>query len=199
MSKNQTLRADEQKNNYALCSVDMTKYIGDNKFEVQDIELIKHCITFDNEIGHEVTHLISVLNQTNDIETIHLDGDYRTLVPMKFIDKGLNFDEFEKYLIEFLKKELGLTMKARVVTRASFIGWLTCISAVLLPHVLCRSTTANALPNRQMAIASVFSSSSKKKGTTLSAPKLIRNKLFNPNMNKQDILKLIIKSSDYSS
>ena len=106
MSKNQTLRADEQKNNYALCSVDMTKYIGDNKFEVQDIELIKHCITFDNEIGHEVTHLISVLNQTNDIETIHLDGDYRTLVPMKFIDKGLNFDEFEKYLIEFLKKEL---------------------------------------------------------------------------------------------
>ena len=35
------------------------------------------------------------------------------------------------------------------------IGWLTCISAVLLPHSLCRSTTANAPANRQMPIASV--------------------------------------------
>ena len=30
-----------------------------------------------------------------------------------------------------------------------FIGWLTCIPAVLLPHSLCRSTTANAPANRQ--------------------------------------------------
>jgi len=36
-----------------------------------------------------------------------------------------------------------------------FIGWLTCIPAVLLPHSLCRSTTANAPANRQMPIASV--------------------------------------------
>ena len=38
-----------------------------------------------------------------------------------------------------------------------FIGWLTCIPAVLLPHSLCRSTTANAPANRQMPIASVVS------------------------------------------
>jgi len=30
-----------------------------------------------------------------------------------------------------------------------FIGWLTCIPAVLLPHSLCRSTTANAPANRK--------------------------------------------------
>ena len=36
-----------------------------------------------------------------------------------------------------------------------FIGWLTCIPAVLHPHSLCRSTTANAPANRQMPIASV--------------------------------------------
>jgi len=36
-----------------------------------------------------------------------------------------------------------------------FIGWLTCIPAVLLPHSLCRFTTANAPANRQMPIASV--------------------------------------------
>jgi len=34
------------------------------------------------------------------------------------------------------------------------IGWLTCIPAVLLPHSLCRSTTANAPVNRQIPIGS---------------------------------------------
>jgi len=43
------------------------------------------------------------------------------------------------------------------------IGWLTCIPAVLLPHSLCRFTTANAPANRQMPIASVVSGHAKKK------------------------------------
>ena len=43
------------------------------------------------------------------------------------------------------------------------IGWLTCIPAVLLPHSLCRFTTANAPANRQMPIASVVSGKRKKK------------------------------------
>jgi len=44
-----------------------------------------------------------------------------------------------------------------------FIGWLTCIPAVLLPHSLCRSTTANAPANRQMPIASVVRGHFRKK------------------------------------
>jgi hypothetical protein len=44
-----------------------------------------------------------------------------------------------------------------------FIGWLTCIPAVLRPHSLCRSTTANAPANRQMPIASVVRGQDKKK------------------------------------
>jgi len=44
-----------------------------------------------------------------------------------------------------------------------FIGWLTCIPAVLLPHSLCRSTTANAPANRQMPIASVVMGKCRKK------------------------------------
>jgi hypothetical protein len=44
-----------------------------------------------------------------------------------------------------------------------FIGWLTCIPAVLLPHSLYRFTTANAPANRQMPIASVVRWHSKKK------------------------------------
>ena len=44
-----------------------------------------------------------------------------------------------------------------------FIGWLTCNLEVLLPHSLCRSTTANAPANRQMPIASVVMANNKKK------------------------------------
>ena len=44
-----------------------------------------------------------------------------------------------------------------------FIGWLMCISAVLLPHSPCRSTTANAPASRQMPIASVVRRNYKKK------------------------------------
>lgn len=104
MSKNQTLRANEQKDNYALCSVDMTKYNGENKFDVQNITEIQHCIRFNKDIGYEVDHLIEILNQTNEPDTIHLDGDYRTLVPMKYVENGLELSEFEKYLIGFLTK-----------------------------------------------------------------------------------------------
>jgi hypothetical protein len=43
-----------------------------------------------------------------------------------------------------------------------FIGWLTCIPAVLLPHSLRRFTTANAPANRQMPIALGVSSHFKK-------------------------------------
>ena len=50
-----------------------------------------------------------------------------------------------------------------------FIGWLTCIPAVLLPHSPCRSTTANAPANRQMPIASVVSSNCMKKITSILA------------------------------
>ena len=43
------------------------------------------------------------------------------------------------------------------------IGWLTCIPAVLLPHSLCRFTTANTPANRQMPIASVVMCKCKKR------------------------------------
>ena len=47
-----------------------------------------------------------------------------------------------------------------------FIGWLTCIPAVLLPHSLCRRATVNAPANRPMPIASVVSANFRKKMKT---------------------------------
>lgn len=106
MSKNQTLKADKQKDNYALCSVDMTKYLGENKYDVQKIEEIIHCIRFNTKIGYEVTHLVDVLNQTSEPETIHLDGDFRTLVPMKYVDGGETLSEFENFIINYLRDRI---------------------------------------------------------------------------------------------
>lgn len=105
MSKNQTLRSNEQKTIYALCSVDMTEYIGDDRFEIADINKIIDNIKFVNDIGEHVEHLIEVLKQTDATEEIHLDGDYRTLIPQTIInDYGTPISEFETYLIDLLKK-----------------------------------------------------------------------------------------------
>ena len=117
MSKNQTLRADEQKDNYALCSVDMTKYKGQNKYTVETIEEIDHCIKFNTGIGYEVSHLIEVLNQTNESDTIHLDGDYKTLVLMKFIDEGITIKEFESFIINFLNGKSVKSPQEKPVSR----------------------------------------------------------------------------------
>jgi len=104
MSKNQTLRSNEHITNYALCSVDMTDYVGEDRFEIEDISKIIDNIKFVNDIGKHVEHLIAVLKQTDQKEEIHLDGDYRTLIPQKVItDYGVPIKEFETYLIDLLK------------------------------------------------------------------------------------------------
>jgi hypothetical protein len=105
MSKNQTIRAYEKQKIYSLCSVDMTNYHEADRFEVQDIKKIFSCIKFMTNIGAEVEHLIDTLKQTNEYDEIHLDGDYRTLVPQKIIDEeGISMNDFEKFLIDILSK-----------------------------------------------------------------------------------------------
>ncbi|WP_026978113.1 sacsin N-terminal ATP-binding-like domain-containing protein [Flavobacterium tegetincola] len=106
MSKNQTLRANEQKEIYSLCSVDMTDYNDEDRFEVSNVSKIAENIKFVNDIGFKVLHLIDVLKQTNEINEIHLDGEYRTLIPQSVITElGMNFGDFEIYLINLLKNQ----------------------------------------------------------------------------------------------
>ena len=69
-----------------------------------------------------------------------------------------------------------------------FIGWLTCIPAVLLPHSLCRFTTANAPANRQMPIASVVSGNAKpKQGTMKPELKRIRKVEYDIDPNRYEL------------
>ncbi|OMP77068.1 DUF3883 domain-containing protein [[Flexibacter] sp. ATCC 35208] len=106
MSKNQTLTAYKEKDRYALCTVDMTKYEGVDRETICDLDKIKHCIRFNKEIGYDVSHLVTILNQSEKMEEIHLDGDYRTLVPMRYIEDGWDLDRFIKYLIEVINKRI---------------------------------------------------------------------------------------------
>lgn len=104
MSKNQTLRSNEHQDIYALCSVDMTDYHEDDRYEISDITKILDKIKFVNRIGEQVEHLVKVLKQTKELDEIHLDGDYKTLIPQKVIEAfGLSFSQFEDYLITSLK------------------------------------------------------------------------------------------------
>ncbi len=102
MSKNQTLKAYAQQHNYALCTVDMTQYRGDDRLKVKSFDLIEHLVRFNQNIGEKVEHLIDVLEQTNEPDTIHLDGDYRTLIPMSFVEKGVDMKTFENHLVGVL-------------------------------------------------------------------------------------------------
>ncbi len=108
MSRNQTLRSNEYQNIYALCSVDMTDYHEEDRFEIADINKILGKIKFVNNIGEKVEHLVDVFEQTKRLDEIHLDGDYRTLVPQKVIEAfGLSFNRFEDYLVTSLKSNVN--------------------------------------------------------------------------------------------
>lgn len=109
MSRNQTIRSNEQKENYSLCSIDMTDYLGEDRHEISDITKVIDNIKFVNDIGDHVKHLVGIFKQTKQLDQIHLDGDYRTLVPQKVIeDYGMSFNNFEKYLIEILKNRANV-------------------------------------------------------------------------------------------
>lgn len=68
--------------------------------------MIKHLIKFNTDIGDKVMHLIDVLSKSNEPETIHLDGDFRTLIPQNYIAEGMDLTEFEVFIVGFLKTKI---------------------------------------------------------------------------------------------
>lgn len=104
MSKNQTLCSYEEKEHYSLCSVDMTKYNGEDKYEIADFSKIIQNVRFVNDIGERVEHLTDVLYQTDRDNEIRLNGEYKTTVPQTIVnEKGMSLLEFEDYLVYLLK------------------------------------------------------------------------------------------------
>lgn len=105
ISRNQTIRAFEEKQRYALCSINMTKYDGPDREAVESIDVIEEFMNFNSDIGEHVEHLISIYHETREHDKFRLDGDYRTLIPAKYIKEGSGLKDFVIELISYLKKE----------------------------------------------------------------------------------------------
>ncbi|AZA56284.1 protein NO VEIN domain-containing protein [Chryseobacterium shandongense] len=103
MSKNQTKRAFEKKDNYALCSVDLVRYKGGNALNVSNIDEIEDCMYFGRDIGYKVERLISIIDEESEPDLINLEGDFRTRIPMSYVEKGESLKTFETYLIRYLQ------------------------------------------------------------------------------------------------
>ncbi|MDC6361610.1 MULTISPECIES: sacsin N-terminal ATP-binding-like domain-containing protein [Flavobacteriaceae] len=110
ISRNQTLRAYENSDCFALCSIDMTKYTGADKNEIESVDSIVQYMKFNTDVGSKVGHLIDIYSNAHQVDKFSLDGDYRTLIPAKYILGGIDLASFEKSLIIAIKNKYGKTV-----------------------------------------------------------------------------------------
>lgn len=107
ISKNQTLRAHQNPNCFALCSIDMTKYPGADKYEIEKIESVVEYMKFNTDLGSKVGHLVDIYENAHKIDKFSLDGDYRTLIPAAYIKDGFDLGQFESELLVYLDSNYG--------------------------------------------------------------------------------------------
>lgn len=100
ISRNQTLRAHQNPNCFALCSIDMTQYAGADKYAVEKIESIVEHMKFNTNLGSKVGHLVDIYENAHQIDKFSLDGDYRTLIPAAYIKDGIDLGQFESKLLK---------------------------------------------------------------------------------------------------
>jgi hypothetical protein len=106
ISKRQTIRAFDHPDNYSLVTVDMLKSILQNKYKVTDISEIEDVIKVNNDIGNKLDgNLITQYIDSENAETFHIDGDFRTYIPQSYVDTGTTFKVFEDYIINVLQKK----------------------------------------------------------------------------------------------
>jgi hypothetical protein len=107
ISRNQTLRAHQNPNCFALCSIDMTKYAGIDKYEIEKIENVVEFMKFNTDLGIKVGHLVDIYENAHQIDKFSLDGDYRTLIPAGYINGGLALGPFEIELLKYVERNYG--------------------------------------------------------------------------------------------
>ncbi|MBM3454555.1 MAG: hypothetical protein FJX80_05335 [Bacteroidetes bacterium] len=107
ISRNQTLRAYEKPNCFALCSIDMTKYTGADKYEIENIESVVEYMKFNTDLGSKVGHLVDIYENAHQVDKFSLDGDYRTLIPAGYIKEGIDLGVFESELLKYIESNYG--------------------------------------------------------------------------------------------
>lgn len=107
ISRNQTLRAHQNPNCFALCSIDMTKYTGADKYEIEKIESVVEHMKFNTDLGSKVGHLVDIYENAHQIDKFCLDGDYRTRIPAAYIKEGIDLVQFESELLKYIERNYG--------------------------------------------------------------------------------------------
>lgn len=107
ISRNQTLRAHQNPNCFALCSIDMTKYTGADKYEIEKIENVVEYMKFNTDLGSKVGHLVDIYETAHQLDKFSLDGDYRTLIPAGYIKEGIDLGVFESELLKYIESNYG--------------------------------------------------------------------------------------------
>jgi hypothetical protein len=107
ISRNQTLRAYQNPNCFALCSIDMTKYTGADKYEIENIESVVEYMKFNTDLGSKVGHLVDIYENAHQVDKFSLDGDYRTLIPAGYIKGGIDLGVFESELLKYIESNYG--------------------------------------------------------------------------------------------
>ncbi|MDB5124827.1 MAG: hypothetical protein JWP94_2956 [Mucilaginibacter sp.] len=100
LSRNQTINAFDERHRYALCSVDMSDYREEDRYKIEDIEKIRTFIHFNEDIGSRVQQFQDILKTPLTIDEFHLDGEFRTVVPQSYIEKGNSLEQFEQMLVK---------------------------------------------------------------------------------------------------
>lgn len=107
ISRNQTLRAHQNPNCFALCSIDMTKYTGEDKYEIGRIESVVEYMKFNTDLSSKVGHLVDIYENAHQRDQFSLDGDYRTLIPAAYIEGGIDLVQFESELLNYVESNCG--------------------------------------------------------------------------------------------
>lgn len=107
MSKLQLQRAVEENENYALCSVDITRYLGTNDKYNLPIEEVLPLTKFVTNIGTTIKPLIekNLSAEKNETDSIHLI-EYRGIIPQEIIKKGTGFSNFVTTLIAIINEKV---------------------------------------------------------------------------------------------
>lgn len=109
MSKLQLQRSVEKNDRYALCVVDITRYIGTNDRYKLSTEEILPLTKFVTNIGDTIKPLIedNLVAEKQQDKSIHLI-DYRGIIPQDIIQNGNDFDNFIELLSETINRNANV-------------------------------------------------------------------------------------------
>lgn len=110
MSKLQLQRSVEENERYALCAVDITRYIGTNDRYKLSTDEILPLTKFVTNIGNTIKPLIedNLEAEKKQDESIHLI-DYRGIIPQDIIQRGNDFNKFIELLSETINSHIPMS------------------------------------------------------------------------------------------